>query len=95
MSSLFKSKGFLGLIFIFILVMFVYNTFLKTATPAGENDSALVVGQDLIKLSDDLSKAQLSQELFTLPGYVYLTDFSAPIPQEPLGRVNPFDIIGR
>lgn len=95
MSSLFKNKGFLGLVFLFILGMFVYNLFLGSDIPVAGNDSALVVGQDLLKLSDDLSKAELSQNLFTLPGYVFLTDFSAPLPQEPLGRVNPFDIIGR
>lgn len=95
MTALFKSKGFLGLVFLFVLGMFVYNFFLKPAAPAPEDDSALVVGKELLKLSDDLSKAQLSQALFSLPGYVYLTDFSAPVPQEPLGRVNPFDAIGR
>jgi hypothetical protein len=95
MTTLFKSKGFLTLIALFIFGMFIYNFFLKSDTPVAENDSALTVGKELLKLSQDLSKAELSQALFSLPSYVYLTDFSAPVPQEPLGRVNPFDTIGR
>lgn len=95
MTSLFKSKGFLTLVALFVLGMFIYNFFLKSNAPVAQNESTLAVGKELLKLSDDLSKAQLSQGLFTLPGYVFLTDFSAPIPLEPLGRVNPFDTIGR
>ncbi len=83
------------LVTLFVVGMFIYNFFLKTDVPVAENDSALAVGKELLQLSDDLSKAQLSQALFSLPGYVFLTDFSVNIPQEPLGRVNPFDIIGR
>ena len=95
MISLFKSKGFLGLILLFVVGAFIYNTFFAKGSSASSDQSALVVGEDLLKLSEDLSKAELSQDLFKVPGYLYLSDFSAPIPQEPLGRVNPFDIIGR
>ncbi len=95
MTALFKSKGFLALVSLFVVAMFVYNFFINPNTPTAEDDSALAVGKELLELSQELSKAQLSQALFSLPGYVFLNDFSVSLPQEPLGRVNPFDTIGR
>lgn len=97
MESLAKNKILVGILFSFILVMFLYNTFIKKDALSSETDSqsALVAGADLLKLSEDLSNAQLSQTLFSKSTYLFLTDFSEPIPQQPLGRSNPFNTIGR
>lgn len=94
MQAIFKNKIFLIIIFLFILATFGYRLFVPKIVEVTE-ESALSVGKDLIQLSDQLSNAQLSQTLFSMPGYLFLTDFTAPIPQQSFGRVNPFDIIGR
>lgn len=84
----------LGLIVLVLLAMFSYR-FFRTA-PVAEGDlSARAVGQDLITLADQLSRVTLSQEVFKLPGYRNLTDFSLPLPLQSFGRNNPFEIIGR
>jgi hypothetical protein len=96
MQSLLKSKSTLGILFLFILGMFVYNMFFRgEAAPLESADSAASVGSDLVKLSDELTRAQLSQDLFQLPTYRSLTDFTTPLPQQEIGRENPFDVIGR
>lgn len=93
MQAIFKSRTFLGIILIFILGTLGYRLFAPLDVPTEE--SALSIGKDLIDLSDQLSRAQLSQALFSTTGYRYLTDFTTPVPQQTLGRNNPFDIIGR
>lgn len=93
MQSILKSKAFLGIVFLFILGTIGYR--LLMPSDISSDESALSIGEDLIELSDQLSRAQLSQALFSTPGYKYLTDFTAPIPEQPLGRSNPFQVIGR
>lgn len=92
MSGLIKNKAGLGLILLFIIAMYAYNSF-KGNEPVAE--SAQVAGGDLVKLSDKLQTASLSTELLGMPIYQYLTDFSEPVPEQSLGRPNPFEIIGR
>lgn len=85
------------IVVIFVATMLVYNIFSKsggtTVTPATASPS--VLGADLLKMSKELSKAVLSQELFSSPAYLYLIDFTVPLPVQPVGRRNPFDAIGR
>jgi hypothetical protein len=96
MQALAKNKIILSLLVLFILAMFVYNVFIKSDESVSTNEEfSLSVGSDLLKLSEALSKAHLDQDLFSVPGYIYLTDFTAPIPEQSIGRVNPFDTIGR
>jgi hypothetical protein len=94
MESIIKNKALIAITVIFIVAMLGYRMFSgDPQTSTGE--SAVEVGKDLLRISDQLSQAQLSQDLFSIPGYKYLTDFTAPIPQESLGRANPFSIIGQ
>ncbi len=95
MQALFKNKAFLAIVILFIIGAFAYRMFSPNTGPDLEGESALSIGKDLIDLSAQLSRAQLSQTLFSSPSYIMLTDFTAPIPQQSLGRNNPFDIIGR
>ncbi len=53
------------------------------------------VGNDLLKIFDELQKVTLDQNLFSSPGYLELTDFSTSITPQATGRTNPFDVIGR
>lgn len=95
MQALAKNKLILSVLVLFILAMFVYNTFIRADETAVEGESTLSLGQDLLKLSSELSRAHLNQELFSVPGYIFLTDFTAIIPAQNIGRNNPFEIIGR
>ena len=78
-----------------IVGMFSYRMLYTPAVDTFDTQSALVVGEDLLKLSNALSQAKLSKELFAVPGYLFLTDLSVPIPQQTFGRPNPFNVIGR
>lgn len=97
MQALIKNKLLIAIVLLFIVGVFVYRSFIGSGEPApgAGGESALSIGQDLIALSDQLSRAQLSQELFQDPGYLFLKDFAGVIPLQSFGRPNPFDIIGR
>lgn len=96
MQILKKSKGILATVTIFIIVMFIYNLFFKSETvPAVSELSASNIGNDLLKIHGELQRVTFDQSLFTSSGYLELNDFSIEIPQQPMGRPNPFNIIGR
>ncbi len=91
-----KNKTVLSALLLFVLVIAGYNFFLKEdpAVPTS-GQASKVIGEDLLQISDEISKVTLKQELFSSPNYLKLTDFSLPLPQESLGRKNPFDALGR
>ena len=67
---------------------------LKTDSISGESQVS-GVGNDLLKIFDELQKVTLDQSLFSSSGYLELTDFSTSIAPQATGRTNPFDVIGR
>ena len=96
MKTLTKYKGTLAAIAVFLLFIFLYNTFLKSDTvPADPSVSVSTLGADLIALSERLEGVRLNQELFSTDIYRSLVDFSIEIPDQPKGRVNPFAAVGR
>lgn len=95
MKTLQKNKGMLLAIALFIAVIFFYNSFFKGETMPAEEASASAVGTDLVNLFNTLQAVSLTTDLFSSPAYRGLTDFSAEIPDQPVGRTNPFDPIGR
>ena len=91
-----KNKGIPITVTVFIVVMVVYNLFFKSETVSLPNESsALVIGDDLIKIFNQLQGVTLDQTLFSSPGYLLLEDFSNSIPAQATGRPNPFNVIGR
>lgn len=92
--ELLKNKTILSSLLVVIMAVLAYNLFLKgnsiVPTEADRN-----IGADLVQMSLELSQATFSQELFSKPSYRQLADFSTPIPEQPIGRGNPFGIIGR
>lgn len=92
MEALYKNKMLIGLALLLIVGGLVYRGFRGNVS---ESESAQVVGQDLVALSERLSAASLSQNVFTMNGYMRLIDFAVPLPQQSFGRVNPFDVLGR
>lgn len=96
MNTLKKNKGTLAAIAIFIVAMFLYNLFIKSETITVPSElSASRIGDDLIKMHEELQAITLDKSVFSSSGYLLLTDFSTVIPPQMTGRPNPFDIIGR
>lgn len=96
MKTLLANKGILGIIAIFIIAMFIYNLLFKPETVSVPNElTASSVGNDLLKMHEDLKKITFDQTIFSSSGYLFLNDFSVDIPQQSVGRLNPFNLIGR
>jgi len=96
MKSLEKNKGTLIAIVIFVLVIVVYNMFIKPGQISLPSEvEAVSVGEDLLKMAEQISAVNLDRSIFSDPNYLYLTDFSAQVPEDPIGRPNPFNVIGR
>ena len=74
---------------------FVYYFFFVSgaATPPlteTEVGSETLVNQELLVTLSNLRSIDLSNAIFTDPVFASLTDFGVVIPQEPVGRRNPF-----
>ncbi|MBX4206298.1 hypothetical protein KW784_00680 [Candidatus Parcubacteria bacterium] len=95
MQALAQNKGSLFLAAILLAGIFAYNAFFSVPALAPGAPSASSVGADLIKVSDNISKATLSRDLFSATAYRLLSDFSVPLVPEPSGRLNPFAPIGQ
>jgi hypothetical protein len=96
LKSLEKNKISIIAIILFIVAIMLYNTFLKGETIAVPDDQAAqAVGVDLLAIADKLRTVSLNSEIFSSPLYKALNDFSVLIPEQPIGRTNPFDLIGR
>lgn len=96
MNMLKKNKGTLSAIAIFVVVIFLYKFFFESETLAIPSElPASNIGDDLIKIHEELQAVTLNRTIFSFPSYLLLTDFSIAIPQQPIGRSNPFNIIGR
>ena len=92
MQTLFANKAVVGVVGLFVLGAMAYNWVSEDPTVL---EDAQPIGADLIELSNKLKQVELSQELFQKPSYQLLSDFSTPIPEENVGRPNPFALIGQ
>ncbi|MBX4198979.1 hypothetical protein KW800_01735 [Candidatus Parcubacteria bacterium] len=91
-----KNKSILIAIALFALVIWAYGAFIKgPSTSVATNQSAQKVGGDVLDLYSSLKAVSLDQTLFSTALYRHLQDFSSDIPLQPVGRTNPFDVIGR
>lgn len=94
-DSINKHKSAAAAIFLAFLLVFAYKMFFASPAAPETAVASAPIGADLLKISSDLSRVTLSQEIFKHRDYLSLTDFTSPIPQQPVGRKNPFDVIGR
>lgn len=94
MQKFMDNKMISGAALLALLLALWYGLFRTEPLPPGTPGNS-AVGADLLKISAELSEANLDQEIFSDPEYLYLTDFSTAIQPQPTGRANPFDIIGR
>lgn len=96
MDTLAKNKGILGLVAIFVVVMFVYNIFVEQSTEPTESElSVSTIGDNLVKIQTELQAVTLNREIFSSNEYLLLEDFGTSIQQQPTGRANPFGAIGQ
>ena len=96
METIIKSKGILGIVAIFIILMFMYNLFLKPEfTSEVPEPPASSIGNELLKTREQLQEVTFDQTLFTSIGYLQLIDFGTDVPAQATGRLNPFNTIGR
>jgi hypothetical protein len=75
------------------LAFFLYSMIVGPLQSVPEAEE--VRDENLVEIADELSGIIFRQDLFSTPGYKALVDFSAPLPAEPAGRTNPFEVIGR
>ncbi len=99
MEILLKNKRLLGAALLFILAFWLYNFFSSDSkispVATGLGSASSEPDQSLVKIATELSRITFNQGLFATPGYRLFTDFSINVPPQPVGRPNPFDIIGR
>ena len=75
MKTLIENKGILVIIAIFIVVMFLYNTFFSTENVLiQEGLSSSGVGANLLEMSEKLQRVTLDQSIFSSNGYLLLND---------------------
>ena len=96
MKSLQKNKTLLLAVVIFIIAIFVYQYFFKpTQATINQGLATEGVGNDVVALYKSLQSATLDQSLLSSASYKRLVDFSVAVPQQPTGRTNPFEVIGK
>ncbi len=93
LKGLKKYKNIIVIVLLFSAGFYLYNTYGPNL--ALIEDSNTENGKDLVELLDRLEKTKLDQSLFASPIYRSLSDFSTEIPSQPVGRSNPFDVLGR
>lgn len=59
------------------------------------SDAASIVGVEIIQALNQINALNLDKTIFERPVYISLIDRSQEIPEEPIGRPNPFAPIGR
>lgn len=93
MKTLTKNKSTIVAIVLLVLVLYAYSMFKDSfISPhvAQEN-----IGADIVELFASLEKVSLNQSLFSSPMYRPLNNFSPILVEQPTGRNNPFNVIGR
>ena len=95
MNLIKKYKGIMLALVIFLVAMFGYKLFSTNIEFAEEGMVAQSIGADIIELNSRIERVNLDPSLFSSATYRSLTDFSATIPSQPVGRTNPFDQLGR
>ena len=96
MKALEKNKSVIAAILVFIFVMLAYNLFFKSDVLTSENfPSTTTIGDDLLRLRGELEAVNLDRSVLSSGDFLLLADFSVPVPIQPTGRPNPFEVIGR
>lgn len=90
-----KNKGTILILIIVILGFWAYNKFFTTPDDVLEDDGGEIVGEDVLRLVDNLDTIKLKADVFEKQSFKSLVDITANIPPQPAGRENPFAPIGQ
>ena len=94
MNTLYQNRKSVIAIVVLLLAFF-FGSMLFAPDSSAPVAEVADPGEDLLSVAQELSNINFDQGLFQKPGYRSLVDWSAPIPAQPTGRTNPFEIIGR
>ncbi len=96
MKTLKEHKGKILALVVFLVVIFLYKILFSTNEAVIESGtSAQIVGQDIIALNASIGRINLESPLFNSRPFKNLIDFTVTVLPQPIGRNNPFDVIGR
>ncbi|OGG47951.1 hypothetical protein A3D66_01375 [Candidatus Kaiserbacteria bacterium RIFCSPHIGHO2_02_FULL_50_9] len=85
--------GAVGVIVLFMLYTFFFTGGETPGTSPLVEESIegnVAIGEDLVALLLQLQSIRLDPTVFNDPAFRSLRDFGQPIPDEPVGRPNPF-----
>ena len=88
-NKLLIAAAFVGLCAALYYFVFAAGTSTPPLTETEVGNETLVTQELLVTLSN-LRSIELNNSIFTDPVFASLTDFGVVIPQEPVGRRNPF-----
>ncbi len=97
-----KYKKIILTIVILILAFFLYSSFFGKESSDGElltssnqqPTANQVVGTEIVSALNQIESLKLSRDIFEDPVFQSLIDRSEPLPEEPVGKLNPFSPIG-
>jgi len=91
-----KNQKAILIIVLLLAAFYAYNTFFKSdVVPVAQDAEAERVGSEVLELNSRLQAVKLDQSLFSYSLYRKLIDFVVTIPNQPIGRPNPFNELGR
>ena len=94
MQSLKNNTGIIVSIIIFVAAIWIYKSFFGSTDVITLDTSGQVMGSDILQLNSNLQTVTLDKTLFGTTAYKSLVDFSTTVPQQPIGRSNPFAALG-
>jgi len=95
MNFIKNNKGIIISLAIFIVAIMGYKLFFTNIELIDNAQVSQSIGADIIDLNSRIERVNLDPALFASATYRSLIDFTASIPVQPVGRKNPFDLIGR
>lgn len=96
MKTFVNNKAILAILGVLAVGMLLYSFLLgKDPVPTTGDLFASEIGTDLLKTRQKLQEVVLDRNIFSDDKFLQLSDFSADIPEQAIGRTNPFNVIGR
>jgi hypothetical protein len=95
MKALERNKGLIVAVVILGITMFLYRSFIRVDYVVDVDAATRETGANLVDTRSRLEAVSLDQSVFSIESFKRLSDFSVPVPEQPIGRPNPFNVLGR